>query len=325
MISELMGELEARRELDEKQVAGATPRGSSCSTARGEIRMSPGHGLAAQGRTVAWASTSSAWTAPCASCPRSAARSRPSTDGQLNLETTEQRHVDAIRPDLVERPLARPARARPGADPRRLDRGPRLHAARREPAARRARPARARRRRLLARLAGQGPHHQGRHRRVDRRAVRDRHPRRRPARPGRRYDGLRQVRAAADADRLAGGRQPARRVQLRARRLQGRRGVQGLQPPAAHGRHGHRPRRPPDHPRAGVAGRGAAPPRAPAGRRRRQGHRGLPRRSRSPDRRADAAAADRHRRVRRAGRRAARLRDRAWSTWPGAVVRSAYT
>ena len=198
-------------------------------------------------------------------------------------------------------------RARP--DPRRLDRGPRVDAARGEPAARRPRAARARRRVARTPLAGQGPHHQGGHRRVDRREVPDRHPGRRAARPGRGYDGLRKVRAPPDDDRLAGRRQPARRVQLRAGRLQGRCGLQGLQPPAPHGRHGHRPRRPPDHPRAGVSRGGAASTRAPAGRCGRQGHRGLPRRS-PAGRRADAPAAHRHRRVRSAGRRAARLRDR---------------
>ncbi len=56
-------------------------------------------------------------------------------------------------------------------------------------------------------------------------------------------------------------------------------------------------------------GCGAAAPRAPAGPSGRQGHRGLPGRS-WPGRPADAAAADRHRRVRGAGRRAARLRHR---------------
>ena len=45
--------------------------------------------------------------------------------------------------------------------------------------------------------------------------------------------------------------------------------------PAAHRRHGHRPRRPPRRARPGVARRRAAPPRAHARRRRRQGHRGL--------------------------------------------------
>ncbi len=80
---------------------------------------------------------------------------------------------------------------------------------------------------------------------------------RRAARPGRRHDRRRQVRAAADDRGVARGREPARRHDLRARRLQGRRGVQGLRRPAAHRRHGHRPRHAPRRARAGVARRRA--------------------------------------------------------------------
>ena len=59
-------------------------------------------------------------------------------------------------------------------------------------------------------------------------------------------------------------------------------------------------------------------------RRGRQGHRGLLGAS-GTRRRADAAAAHRHRRVRRAGRGAARLRRPAWSTSPSGAARSACT
>ncbi len=155
--------------------------------------------------------------------------------------------------------LAGSARPRTRADPRRVHRGPLLGAARREPPAGRAPARRARRRQGRPRLGREGPHHPGRHRRVHRRDLRDRHQGRRTTRPRGRYDGLRQVRAPADDDRLAGRRQPARRVQLRARGLQGRCRLQGLQPPAAHRRDGHRPRRPPHHPRAGVSRRRAPP------------------------------------------------------------------
>ncbi len=68
----------------------------------------------------------------------------------------------------------------------------------------------------------------------------------------------------ADPHRLARGRQPARRDDVRPHRLQGWRRVQGLREPPAHRRHGHRPGHPPDHPRPGEPGRRAAPPRAPA-------------------------------------------------------------
>ena len=149
MISELMGELEARRELDEKQVAGATRWVVVLDGAR-EIRMSPGMvSLLKDGPRVGLYFICLDRTVR--ELPEECRAVASFENGQLNLETNEQRHVDAVRPDLVSEPLARAARARAGPDPRRLDRGPRLDTARREPAARRARAARARRR--LARTA----------------------------------------------------------------------------------------------------------------------------------------------------------------------------
>ena len=268
----------------------------------------PGDGVVAQGRTA---------TGHLLRLPRPHGAPAPGGvphGGVLRGRPAQPRDHPAAAhrrrtPRPGQRPVARTAGPCARADPRRLHRGPLVRAAGRESTARRARAARARREEGDAGLAGQGAHHSGRARGGGRRRLPHRHPAGRAARPGRWYDGLRQVRAAADPDRLAGGRQPARRVQLRARRLQGRRGVQGLQPPAAHRRDGHRPRRPPDHPCPGVPGCGAPPARAPAGRRRREGHRGLPGRSHCR-RRADAAAADRHRRVRGACRRAAGLRHR---------------
>ena len=79
-------------------------------------------------------------------------------------------------------------------------------------------------------------------------------------------------------------------------------------------------------PGAGVAGRRAAPSRAPARRARGQGHRGLLGLQRSrPDLPPMPAAGDRDRRVRQPGRGAAGLRARAWSTSPSAAGRSAST
>ena len=95
-----MGEMEARRELGEKEHRRTDPldrRTGRCSRDPDE----PRDGLAAQGRARGSASTSCASTAPCASCPEEC-RTVASFEGdQLNLETTEQRHVDAVRPDLV--------------------------------------------------------------------------------------------------------------------------------------------------------------------------------------------------------------------------------
>ena len=71
----------------------------------------------------------------------------------------------------------------------------------------------------------------------------------------------------AVARRLA----PARPAHVPARRLQGRRGVQGLRRPAAHGRLRHRPRRAPDPARAHLAERRAPAPRARPPRRGREG------------------------------------------------------
>ena len=106
-------------------------------------------------------------------------------------------------------------------------------------------------------------------------AVPPRPARRRAARADRRHDRLRQVRAAADAGGGAGHRQPAGPADLRAGRLQGRLGVQGLRPPAAHRRHGHRPRQPPGLAGPDLTRRRAEAPRAPARRAGGQGPRGL--------------------------------------------------
>ena len=82
---------------------------------------------------------------------------------------------------------------------------------------------------------------------------RDRPARRRPARPGRRHDRRGQERAAADARRVARRRPSARPADVPARRLQGRRGLQGVRRAPAHRRLRHRPRRPPRPARADLA------------------------------------------------------------------------
>ena len=106
--------------------------------------------------------------------------------------------------------------------------------------------------------------------------VRHRHAERRAARADRGDHRVREVGAAADDRRLARGRQPARRDDVRARRLQGRQRVRRLRAAAAHRRHGHRPRPAPGRAGAGLAVGRADPARAHPGRGRRQGHRGLP-------------------------------------------------
>ncbi len=307
LVTELMGELESRRELGEKEIAGLRRWVVVLDGAR-EIRMSPGMvSLLKDGPRVGISFVCLDRTVR--ELPEECRTVASYEGGQLNLETDEQRHVDAIRPDVVgDLWLDRLARAlAPIRDVSTEDLSSTLPASSRlldvlrisEPDARQ----------VLQGWSGRG--------RTTRAVI------------GETGDGLFSVDVRADGPHglvagttgagksellqtliasLAVG-QPARRVRVRARRLQGRRGVQGLCPPAAHGRHGHRPRRPPHHPRAGVPRGRAAPTRAAAGRRGRQGHRGLPRRPR-PRRRADAPAAHRDRRVRGAGRRAARLRHR---------------
>ena len=84
-----------------------------------------------------------------------------------------------------------------------------------------------------------------RHRAHRRRRRRDRSGARRPARARRRHDRLGQERAAAHARRVARRTVQPGPHDVRARRLQGRGHVRRLRRPAAHGRRGHRPRRPP--------------------------------------------------------------------------------
>ena len=99
MISELMGELEARRELDEKQVARA-PKWIVVLDGAREIRMSPGMvSLLKDGPTVGLYFVCLDRTVR--ELPEECRTVASFTNGQLNLETTQQRHVDAIRPDLV--------------------------------------------------------------------------------------------------------------------------------------------------------------------------------------------------------------------------------
>ena len=124
-------------------------------------------------------------------------------------------------------------------------------------------------------LAGRRPVHAGSHRRVLRRAVRHRHQQGRAARADRGDDRLREVGAAADDRRLARRREPARRDDVRAHRLQGRQRVRRVRAAAAHRRHGHRPGPAPSRTGPGIAVGRAHPARAHPGRGRRQGHRGL--------------------------------------------------
>ncbi len=109
-ISELMGEMEARRELGEKEILGLTRWIVVLDGAR-EIRMSTGMvSLLKEGprlgifficldRTVR-------------ELPEECRTVVSYVDGDLNLEINEQRHIDAVRPDLVSGPwLDRLARA----------------------------------------------------------------------------------------------------------------------------------------------------------------------------------------------------------------------
>ncbi len=164
--------------------------------------------------------------------------------------------VDGVRPELVTSAVGRAGRPRPRPGTRRhRRRGGRQLCRRRAGCSTCSASSRPTGDAVAARWSLGRPVDRGRDRRVVRRPVRARHAPRRPARPGRRHHRRRQVRAAAVDRRLARGGQPARRHDLRARRLQGRRGVQGLRRPAAHRRHGHRPRHPPR--RAGARARSA--------------------------------------------------------------------
>lgn len=109
-ISELMGQMEARRELGEKEIGGLTRWIVVLDGAR-EIRMITGMvSLLKEGprlgifficldRTVR-------------QLPEECRTVASFTDGELNLETNEKRHIDAVRPDIVSGPwLERLARA----------------------------------------------------------------------------------------------------------------------------------------------------------------------------------------------------------------------
>ena len=98
-ISELMGEMEARRELGEKDIGGLTRWIVVLDGAR-EIRMTPGMvSLLKEGPRlgiffVCLDRTVRELPEEC--------RTVASLEGdQLNLETTQQRHIDAVRPDIV--------------------------------------------------------------------------------------------------------------------------------------------------------------------------------------------------------------------------------
>ena len=161
-----------------------------------------------------------------------------------------------------------------------------------------------------------------RHRRHGGGPVRDRPARRRPARARRRDDGIGQERAAADADRLARGQRGARPPRVPARRLQGRRRVQGLPPPAPQRGHGHRPRRARGPPRARLAGgRAQAPRGGPARARARRTCSSSSGATRRPPRRASSSSSTSSRRS------PARCRpsSRASSTSPSAAAASACT
>ena len=95
---------------------------------------------------------------------------------------------------------------------------------------------------------------------------------RRPARARRRHDRRGQERAAADARGVArASTHPPDAADLPARRLQGRRGVQGVRRPAPHRRLRHRPRRAPDAARARISLNAELAPRDDPPRRGREG------------------------------------------------------
>ncbi|CAA9384570.1 MAG: FtsK/SpoIIIE family protein, partial [uncultured Pseudonocardia sp.] len=127
----------------------------------------------------------------------------------------------------------------------------------------------------------------------------------RSARLDRRHDRVGEVRAPADADRRSGAPPPAGALHVPAGRLQGRRRLRRGGPPAPHGRDAHRSGRLDDRTGAALPVRGAVPSGGAAGRAR----------CRRPGRAAPGgrtgAPGHRRRRVRHAGRGAARLRARA--------------
>ena len=99
LISELMGELEARKEIDEKQVAGL-PRWVVVLDGAREIRMSPGMvSLLKEGPRLGIYFVCLDRTVR--ELPEECRTVASFANGQLNLETTEQRHIDAVRPDEV--------------------------------------------------------------------------------------------------------------------------------------------------------------------------------------------------------------------------------
>ena len=141
-----------------------------------------------------------------------------------------------------------------------------------------------------------------------RRAARGRPRGRRATRPDRRHDRIGEVRTVAEPGRRPRRQPLPRRRQLPAHRLQGRRGIRRLRAVAAHQRDGHRPGRLPDRAGSALVAQRVAPPRGVVRRRRCRRPRRLSAQRLGPS----AGPADhRRRRVRGAGRRAARLRARA--------------
>ncbi len=145
------GRARGPRELDEKQVADSRWMVVVLDGAR-EIRMATGMVSLLKDGPARRHVLRLPRPHRASSCPRSAAPSS-STRRQLNLETTEQRHVDAIRPDIVSRLwLERLARAL--APIRDVSTEDLASPARGEPTARRARPAPSPTRRGPSRGAG---------------------------------------------------------------------------------------------------------------------------------------------------------------------------
>ena len=215
-------------------------------------RAAAGRGARPRRRTWS-ASTSRRWRCPSSAAPRSRSSARPTPRCASRSATARLSTASCM--DGVSRAVGASVRARAraarGRDPRRRD----GRAAERGrgcstccPSTRPTPPP-------SRRPGGSSPRSTaGRARRRGRRPAVHRRPAAgRAARAGRRHDGCGQVRAAAGAGRRPRGRQPAGRARLRADRLQGRRGVQGLRPAAAHRRHRHRPRRAPDRASPDVA------------------------------------------------------------------------
>ncbi len=99
LVAELMGEMEARRALDEKQLGGL-PRWVVVLDGAREIRMSPGMvSLLKEGPRLGLYFICLDRTVR--ELPEECRTVASYENGQLNLETTEQRHVDGVRPDLV--------------------------------------------------------------------------------------------------------------------------------------------------------------------------------------------------------------------------------